>query len=357
MRLLAHAWARCNASDFLPCRRASGAATMRTHFQSRPMNRSHAPIARRAFGAAWPMAFGLAIVAGQRSFGLRPGADLATSALRSKSAEGSAEQSIHPRLFRFRPSGPPAAPHHGAAKQREGEHHETVVADTETLDAPAPSLAAGVAAARPAARHRLPAPLDVDPHQLLRRAGDDARAAIDGRSAPARQPDADGPADDDGTAAVRALLAAGRRLARPRSQAADLHRRRADDRRRRRQRAAGLVGGMAVHRLALRVRVRHRHRLHRGRQRRADRADAGRGARSPRRGARQECARLVGRRSRRDRASPACSSSSSARRWRSSSTPCWCTISASILRGVRIHEPRREGRARRARRRDVSGST
>ena len=73
--------------------------------------------------------------------------------------------------------------------------------------------------------------LDVDPDQLVRRAGDDARAAADRGGAAAREPDADGPADGDGDAAVRAVLAAGRRLARPRPEAAGLHRRRADDRR------------------------------------------------------------------------------------------------------------------------------
>ena len=41
-------------------------------------------------------------------------------------------------------------------------------------------------------------PVDVDPDQLVRRAGDDARAAAHRRGAAARQPDADGPADGDG---------------------------------------------------------------------------------------------------------------------------------------------------------------
>ena len=42
--------------------------------------------------------------------------------------------------------------------------------------------------------------------------------------AAAREPDPDGPADGDGAAAVRAVLAARRRLARPRQQAAGLRR-------------------------------------------------------------------------------------------------------------------------------------
>src|SRR6476620_2245672 len=106
----------------------------------------------------------------------------------------------------FRPAQVPST-----RGRREGRkswvNHEHVVADTDKLDGFRTAPAADAARARPAARRRLPAPLDVDPDQLVRRAGDDARATADGGAAAARQPDADGPADGDGTAAVRAVLA------------------------------------------------------------------------------------------------------------------------------------------------------
>ena len=93
----------------------------------------------------------------------------------------------------------------------------------------AAALAADAPCRRPVARPRVPAPLDVDPDQLVRRAGDDARAAADGGGAAARQPDADGLAKRRRDPAVRAVLAAGWRMARPHPQAPGLHRRRADD--------------------------------------------------------------------------------------------------------------------------------
>ena len=75
--------------------------------------------------------------------------------------------------------------------------------------------------------------------------------------------------------------------------------------RRRRQRAARLVDGLAVDALAVRRRLRDRHRLHHRRHGGADRADAGGGARAPGRGACEERAGHLGRRGRRARASPA----------------------------------------------------
>jgi hypothetical protein len=62
----------------------------------------------------------------------------------------------------------------------------------------APARARCAAPRRPAARRRLPAAVDVDPDQLLRRPGHDARAAADGGGAAARHADPDGPADGDG---------------------------------------------------------------------------------------------------------------------------------------------------------------
>ena len=161
------------------------------------------------------------------------------------------------------------------------------------------AAAAPAAGDRPPARRRLPAPVDVDCHQLVRRPSDHAGVAAHGRDPPARQPDADGLAHGDGDRAVRALLAAGGCLARPRPKASRLRHRRVHDRRRRGERARGVVDGLAVAAVAVRLRLRHRHRLHHGRQCRADRADPGRLARPAGRGTRQECARQLRRGSRR----------------------------------------------------------
>ena len=78
--------------------------------------------------------------------------------------------------------------------------------------------------------------------------------------------------------AVRAVLAAGRRVARPRAQAARLRGRGVGAGAGRRERAAGLVARLAVHALAVPGRLRDRHRAHHRRQRRADRADPDRAA-------------------------------------------------------------------------------
>src|SRR5690606_36276756 len=78
---------------------------------------------------------------------------------------------------------------------------------------------ARTAAARPAARPRLPAVVGVDPDQLVRRADHDARAAAYRGGAAARDADSDGRADRDGGRAVRAVLVAGGRLARSRAKA------------------------------------------------------------------------------------------------------------------------------------------
>src|SRR5947208_2306289 len=90
----------------------------------------------------------------------------------------------------------------------------------------APLRAAGW---RPAAQCDLPAAVDIDPDQLVRRPGHDARAAVDRRRAAARDADADGLAHIDGDPAVRAVLTALRRVARSGAQAARLHRRRDAD--------------------------------------------------------------------------------------------------------------------------------
>lgn len=145
-------------------------------------------------------------------------------------------------------------------------------------------------ARRPAARRCLSASVDIHPDQLVRRSGHDARLAAHGRRAAARHADADGAAHGDGNAAVRAALAAFRGLARSRAQAARLRDRREPAGPGRGQRATGLVDGLAHDELDVRRGSRDRVRAHRGRQRGADRPDAGGGARAPRRGACEECA-------------------------------------------------------------------
>ena len=149
---------------------------------------------------------------------------------------------------------------------------------------------------RPAARRDLPAPVVIDPDQLLRRSGHDARAAAERRAAAARHAHADGPAHGDGNPALRAVLAARRRVAGPRAQAPGLCARRECAGPRCRQRAAGLVAGVADDAVALRCVVRDWHGLHGGGQRGADRAHASRRTRSAGRGACEERAGVVRRR-------------------------------------------------------------
>ncbi|CAF1005716.1 unnamed protein product [Rotaria sp. Silwood1] len=103
-----------------------------------------------------------------------------------------------------------------------------------------------------------------------------------------------GPAAGAGGAAVRVVLPAGRRAAGPRAQAAHLHRRRDRAGGGRRVGADRRLVRRAGHGLAVSGRLHHRHRQHDGRQRRADRADAGRAAGTACGGARQERIGVVG---------------------------------------------------------------
>ena len=143
-------------------------------------------------------------------------------------------------------------------------------------------------------KSHVPAPVDLDPDQLVRRPGHDAGPAAHCGGAAAREPDSDGLADVDGDPALRAVFAAGRRLARPGAQAADLHRRRKRPRLGSRRCSTRVVAWLAVDAVDVRERLSDRHHLHDRRHSRADRADASGGARAARRGACEECARQFG---------------------------------------------------------------
>jgi len=121
----------------------------------------------------------------------------------------------------------------------------------------------------------LPAAVELDPHQLPRQPGDDAGAAAHGGGAAAGHAHADGAAHGRRAAALSCAVAALGRLAGPRAQAAGLRAGRGGGSRGGCQRAAGLVAAVAQHGMALRGRLRAGHGAHGGRQRGADRADAG----------------------------------------------------------------------------------
>jgi hypothetical protein len=63
------AWVCRNASDFLPCGGGCLAATILSHFQEPPMNRTTHLLARSALGAARQWARGIVGAMGQRSAG------------------------------------------------------------------------------------------------------------------------------------------------------------------------------------------------------------------------------------------------------------------------------------------------
>ena len=63
------AWARHNASDFLPCGDRDAAATMPAHFVQAAMNRTIHLQARSASGAAWLSACGIVGGMGKRLAG------------------------------------------------------------------------------------------------------------------------------------------------------------------------------------------------------------------------------------------------------------------------------------------------
>src|SRR5207247_4684039 len=117
-----------------------------------------------------------------------------------KPAENSADPSAVPRS-----SADPRFPQ-GADANESGEKKS----EEDSGDFVAPAAAAS---RRPAARRHLSPAVELDPHQLLRRAGDDAGAAADRCRAAACLADADGPADGDGGRALRAVVAAVGRVA------------------------------------------------------------------------------------------------------------------------------------------------
>ena len=168
------------------------------------------------------------------------------------------------------------------------------------------SFAAPARARRSSARCYVSPPVDIDPDQLVWRTGDDARAAADRGGVAARDADADGSADRDGSRAVRAVFIALGRVARSRAQAAGLCDRGIAIGGDCCQRSARVVAGLAVDDVALHRRLRHWHRGDDRRQRGADCSDAGGGTRAPGRGAREECAGITRRPRSLVRARPAC---------------------------------------------------
>ena len=154
---------------------------------------------------------------------------------------------------------------------------------------------------RSAPRSHVSAPVDLDSHFFVRRAGDASRAAAVRGRAPARIAHANGLSGGRGNRAFCAVFAAHRRMARSRAQAPGLHRRRAVDLRDGRLGAGGLVARPAVDRLALCRRVRDRRGQHHVRKRGADRAHPDRAPRAAGRGARQERSGIIDRRGHRTR--------------------------------------------------------
>src|ERR1700733_5478065 len=106
-------------------------------------------------------------------------------------------------------------------------------------------------AQRSAARRDLPAAVDVDIDFVLWRSGDSAGVAADCGGADARRSHADGPADGHGNHAVRAVLAAVGRLARPCPETTGVRGGRTVRRVRRRHGAGGVVVRLAVDALAV----------------------------------------------------------------------------------------------------------
>src|SRR6266478_7713903 len=104
---------------------------------------------------------------------------------------------------------------------------------------------------RSAARRDVPAAVDVDSDFVLRRSGDLARVAADCGGADACRSHADGPADGDGNRALRVVLAADGRVARPCPETTGVRGRRTVDCVRRRGGAGGVVVRLVVDALAV----------------------------------------------------------------------------------------------------------